>query len=201
MKLYYKSGACSLASHIALRELDLSFEAISVDLATKKTVSGGDFLQVTSKGQVPALELDNGGGVLTEGAAILQYIADLKPEAGLAPANGTLERYRLQEWLSYISGTLHGNFSPLFNQAADAAAKDAARTILARKFDYVTTALQGRDYLLGQFNVADAYLYVVLGWAPRVGIDLARWPQLVAYRANISARPAVQAALKAEGLN
>ena len=201
MKLYYKSGACSLASHIALRELNLPFEAVAVDLGTKKTASGGDFLKVTSKGQVPALELDDGAGVLTEGAAILQYIADLKPEAHLAPTHGTLERYRLQEWLSYISGTLHGNFSPLFNPAADTAAKEAARTILARKFDYMVTALQGRDYLLSQFSVADAYLYVVLGWAPHVGVDLVKWPQLIASRAKISARPAVQAALKAEGLN
>ena len=199
MKLYYKAGACSLASHITLCELGIPFEAIAVDLATKKTATGVDFLGISSKGQVPTLELDD-GQVLTEGAAILQYLADRKPAALLAPANGSLERYRLQEWLSFIGSDVHKNYSPLFNPASNEEAKAMSRTILGRKFDFLTTALGDREHLLSHYTVADAYLYVVLGWAPRVGIDLAKWPALVAYRERIGKRPAVVAASKAEGL-
>jgi glutathione S-transferase len=198
MKLYYKAGACSLASHIALRELGLPFEMVAVDLAKKTTASGADFNAINPKGYVPALELD-GGGVLTEGTAVLQYLADRKPAAGLAPANGTLERYRLQEWLGYINSELHKNFSPLFNPASTDAAKDGARANLTRRFKYVDAALAGRDYLLGsQFTVADAYLYTVFGWAGHVGIDTSAWKNLQAFHARVGARPAVQAAVAAE---
>ena len=198
MKLYYKAGACSLASQIALRELGLSFEMESVDLAKKKTASGADFWTINPKGYVPALTTDR-GEVLTEGAVILQYVADLKPEAGLAPPAGSLERYRLQEWLGYVNSEVHKSFSPLFDPTAPEPVRERARTLLARRLEYPAKVLASQPYLLGsQFTVADAYLYTVLGWAPHVGVDLTRWPSLVEYHARIAARPAVQAAHAAE---
>ena len=199
MKLYYSPGACSLASHITLRELGLPFEAVAVSLARKTTRTGADFNAINPKGYVPALELDDGGGVLTEGPAILQYLADRTPAAGLAPANGTLERYRLQEWLGFINSEIHKSFGPLFDRSAPAPAKAAARAAIVRRFDYVEAALGGREYLQGdRFTVADAYLYTVLSWTEKVGIERAQWPALAAYYARLRERPAVRAAHAAE---
>ena len=198
MKLYYSPGACSLASHIVLKELGLPFEAVAVDLKTKKTRAGADFSAVNPKGYVPVLELDS-GAILTEGPAVLQYLADQRPAAALAPANGSLERYRLQEWLGFINSEIHKAFGPLFDPTAAEDVKTAARERIARRLDYTQQALAGRDYLLGaQFTVADAYLYTVLNWTGFSGIDLGRWPALKAYHARIAARAAVQAAHAAE---
>jgi len=198
MKLYYSPGACSLASHITLRELGLPFQAVAVDLRKKTTQTGADFTTINPKGYVPALELD-GGAILTENPAILQYLADQRPAAALAPATGTLERYRLLEWLGFINSEIHKGFGPLFDPSAPDAAKDAARQRIARRLAYTAQALEGRDYLLGaQFTVADAYLYTVLNWTGFSGIDLGQWPGLKAYHARIAARPAVQAAQAAE---
>lgn len=201
MKLYYLPGACSLASHIALREAGASFDLDQVDKATKKTAAGTDFLAVNPKGYVPALSL-NDQEVLTEGAAILQYIADRHPEAGLAPAGGTLERARVNEYLNYVASDLHKAFSPLFNPASSDAEKAAAKANATRKLDYVEKLLaDGRDYLVGDgFTVADAYLFVVVNWALPTGIGLDAWPHVAAYHQRIAGRDSVQAALKAEGL-
>jgi len=200
MKLYYSPGACSLASHIVLEELGVPFEPVFVSLKRKVTAAGADFNAINPKGYVPVLELD-GGALLTEGTAILQYLADLKPAAGLAPANGTLERYRLQEWLGFINSEIHKAFGPLFDPSAADAAKDLARQRIARRFDYTEQALAGREFLVGnRFTVADAYLYTVLGWSDHAGIDLGRWPALRAYHARIATRPAVLAAQAAEKL-
>lgn len=200
MKLYYAPGACSLSPHIVLREAGVPVELARVDLATKKLESGDDFGTVNEKGYVPALVLDN-GEVLTEGPAIIQYIADQKPQSGLAPKAGTLERYRLQEWLNFIATEIHKSFSPLFNKAASDDWKQAATANLSKRFDYLSTRLAGKSYLLGEkFSVADAYLFTVLNWTGFVGIDLSRWPVLKAYHARVAARPRVQEALQAEGL-
>lgn len=198
MKLYFSPGACSLASHIALKELDLAHELAKVDLRSHRTAAGEDFNTINSKGYVPALQLDQ-GGVLTEGPAILQYLADRKPEAGLAPANGTLERYRLQEWLTFLNSEVHKGFSVYFNPASTDADKANAGTRLAKRLDWIQNALADAEFLMGkQFTVADAYLYTLLNWTGGVGIDLGRWPQLKAYHARIAQRPAVQAAHQAE---
>jgi glutathione S-transferase len=200
MKLYYSPGACSLSPHIVLHESGLSFSTERIDLKTKQTEAGADFLQINPSGYVPALQLD-GGEVLTEGPAIVQWIADQVPAKNLAPANGTLERVRLQEWLNFISTELHKSHSPLFNPAAPEEWKTVMRELLARRFATVAQKLEGRDYLLGaDFSVADAYLFVVMSWGRWVKVDVTPWPVLVAYQARIAARPAVQAALKAEGL-
>lgn len=200
MKLYYKAGACSLSPHIALLEAGLTFELEAVDLKTKLTASGADFTAINSKGYVPALVLDN-GKVLTEGAAIVQYIADLKPESGLAPANDSEARYELQSWLSFISTELHKPFGSLFNPAQSADWKAAAQALLSKRLDWVATQLGEREFLLGdRFTVADGYLFTVLGWANLVGFSLDAWPSLQAYRTRIGARPKVIEALKAEGL-
>lgn len=200
MKLYYKAGACSLSPHIALLEAGLDFELEAVDLKTKLTASGADFTAINSKGYVPALVLDN-GKVLTEGAAIVQYIADLKPQSGLAPANGSEARYELQSWLSFISTELHKPFGSLFNPAQGADWKAAVQALLNKRLDWVATQLGEREFLLGdRFTVADGYLFTVLGWANIVGFSLDAWPNLQAYRTRIGARPKVIEALKAEGL-
>ena len=199
MKLYFSPGACSLASRIALEEAGLPFEAVQVDLRTKKTKAGADFTAVNPKGYVPALELD-GGGVLTEGTAILQYLADQKPAAGLAPPAGSFERYRLQEWLGFINSEIHKSFGPLFNPAASEAVEEGAKALLARRLPIVEKALEGKDYLMGKFSVADAYLFTVLSWAPKTGVDLSAFPALAPYLARVGARPAVKAARAAEGL-
>jgi glutathione S-transferase len=198
MKLYYSPGACSLATHITLRELGLPFEAVAVDLAKKTTSSGADFNTINPKGYVPALELDD-GSILTEGTAIMQYLADQKPAAGLAPANGTLERYRLQEWLGFINSEVHKSFGPLFDATAAAAVKDAARKRIAKRLGFVEKSLAGRQFLMGdRFTVADAYLYTIAAWTGSMGIELAEWPALTAFQARVAARPAVQAAQAAE---
>ncbi|MFV3128666.1 glutathione transferase GstA [Niveispirillum sp. KHB5.9] len=201
MKLYYKAGACSLASHIALREAGFAPEIEAVDLPTHRTAGGADYYAINPKGYIPALVLD-GGEVLTEGVAIMQYVADQKPEAGLAPPAGTLGRARLQEALNFIATELHKSYSPLFNPATDAAGKERALAHLKRRLDLTESFLaDGRDFLLGaDFSVADGYLFTVLGWAGHVGLDLAAWPKLSALRARVAARPAVQATLKAEGV-
>lgn len=202
MKLYYAPGACSLASHLALIEAGLSFSIDKTDVRNRKTSTGEDFLALTGgKGYLPALQLDD-GTVLCEGVAILQYIVDQAPAAGLAPANGTLPRYQLQEWLNYIATEVHKNFGPLFNPASTPEMKEGAKTNLVKRFDWLSEKLTGRDFLMGaQFTVADAYLAVVLGWTRVVGIDLAgTHPVLGAYQTRVLSRPAAQAAMKAEGL-
>jgi glutathione S-transferase len=200
MKLYYTPGACSLSPHIVLREAGLSFDVEKVDLGSKKTESGKDFNTINPKGYVPALQLDD-GSILTEGPAIVQYLADKAPQSKLAPANGTLERYRLQELLGFIGTELHKGFSPLFNPTYPEDAKKIARDNLAKRFNYLNTFLEKGPFLTGeQFTVADAYLFTILGWTAFVKIDLGQWPVLKAYHARVAGRPAVQAALKAEGL-
>jgi glutathione S-transferase len=199
MKLYFSPGACSLSPHIVLREAGLPFTTVKVDLKTKAMEGGGDFRAVNPNGYVPLLELDDGAR-LTEGPAIVQYVADRAPQAKLAPANGSFERYRLQAWLNFITSELHKQFSPLFDPASADDLKARQREKLAGRFDWIVQQLAGRDYLMGEFTVADAYLFTVLNWCGWTGIDLARWPALQAYVARVAARPAVQAALKAEGL-
>lgn len=200
MKLYFSPAACSLASHIALREAGLDFELVKTDIRDKKTASGEDYRTINSKGYVPALQLDD-GQVLTENPAVLQYIADRKPERGLAPAAGSMERYRLQEWLGFIGSEIHKQFSPLFVPTTPEPAKQVAKDNIARRLAWTEQALGTRPFLLGEtFTVADAYLFTVLGWPQFAGMDLGQWPGLKAYHARIAQRPAVQAALKAEGL-
>jgi glutathione S-transferase len=199
MKLFLAPFACSLASHIALREAGIDFEPIKVDIRGKKTATGGDYFAVNPKGYVPALQLDN-GEVLTENVAVLQYIADRKPEKNLAPAAGTPERYRLLEWLAFINSEVHKNFSPLFNPAAVEGHKQFAKDLLAKRFDYLQSALGSKQYLMGnQFTVADAYLFTTLNWTGHVGMDLSKWPALKAYAERVAARPSAGAALGAEG--
>ena len=200
MQLYYSPGACSLASHIALREAGLNVELKRADTKTKKLEDGSDYFAVNSKGAVPALRLDN-GQVLTEGPVILQYLADQKPESGLAPKAGSLERYRLQEWLNYITSEVHKTFSPLWNPANEQAVKDYALTNLKKKFDWLNTQLAGKKYLTGDnFTVADAYLFTLVNWTNFLAIDLAPWPALKEFQARVAARPKVQEAMEAEGL-
>ncbi len=199
-KLYYAPGACSLSPHIALREAGLSFELEQVDLKEKKTKSGDDFLKINPKGYVPALKLDD-GYVLTEGPAIVQWIADQKPAAHLAPANGTTERYKLQEWLSFIGTELHKNFGPFFNPATPDATKAILAQTLAKRYAWVDEKLEGKDYVTGsQFTVADAYLFTITNWGQYVKFDLKDYPNVRAFQARVAARPKVQEALKAEGL-
>ena len=200
MQLYYSPGACSLASHIALREAGLNVDLKRADTKTKKLEDGSDYFAVNSKGAVPALRLDN-GQVLTEGPVILQYLADQKPESGLAPKAGSLERYRLQEWLNYITSEVHKTFSPLFNPAADDNVKAYAKLNIEKRFEWLNKQLAGKQYLTGnQFTIADAYLYVVANWSNFVGIDLGRWPDLKAFQDRVAARPKVKEAMEAEGL-
>ncbi len=200
MKLYMKPGACSLSPHIVLEESGLAYETENVDLATKLTASGKDYWAINPKGYVPALLLGN-GDLLTEGPAIIQYIADQVPEKKLAPANGSPERYRLQGWLTFIGTELHKSFSPFFNPAASDDWKFSAMANLTRRLAYTDEQLAGKSFLLGEdFSVADAYLFTVLGWAKFIKLDLSSWSKLVAFQARVAARPAVQAAMKAEGL-
>jgi glutathione S-transferase len=200
MKLYYKQGACSLSPHIALREAGLPVELVSVDLRTKTLQAGADFNAINAKSQVPVLELDDGQR-LTEGPAIVQYIADLRPQAGLAPPAGSLERVRLQEWLNFTTSELHKTFAPLFNPATPAEWKQTLVGNLGRRFDWLSHQLEGKSYLLGEkFSVADGYLFTVLSWAAHVGIDLAKWPVLKQYCDRVASRPKVREAMQAEGL-
>lgn len=200
MKLYFSPGACSLSPHIALREAGLPFELEQVNNQEKKTKSGQDYWTINGKGYVPTLELDNGQRI-TEGPVIVQYIADQKPGSGLAPANGTLERVRVQEWLNFVTSELHKSFSPLFRPTTPDAYKDITRQNLSKRLDWVEKQLEGKPYLTGdKFTVADGYLFVVLRWAPRVSVDLAKWPNLKAFVDRVAARPKVHEALVAEGL-
>jgi glutathione S-transferase len=200
MQLYFSPGACSLASHIALRESGLPFDLKRTDVKTKKVDDGSDFFAINSKGSVPALKLDN-GEVLTEGPAILQYVADQSPASHLAPKNGTLERSRVQEWLNFITSEIHKGFSPLFNPTVDAKVKEYTTQNLEKRFDWLNKQLTGKKYLTGDtFTIADAYLFVVTNWSNFVGIDLGRWPALKDFVARVAARPKVQEAMEAEGL-
>ena len=199
MKLYYFKGACSLAADIALREAGLKFELVRVDRHTRKAADGLDFNEVNPKGYVPALTLDN-GEVLTENVAVLQYIADRNPSAKLAPPAGTMERYRLMEWLSFINSEVHKGFSPLFREDAPQDTKDYTRKKLAERLDYLHRALGSKSFVMGeQYTVADAYLFTVLGWGAYVDVDIGRWPQLKRFVERIGARPLVMEALRAEG--
>lgn len=200
MKLYFSPGACSMSPHIVALEAGIDLELEKVDLKTKKTASGADYLAVNPKGYVPALQLDD-GAILTEGPAIVQYLADRAPGAKLAPANGTMERYRLQEWLNFISTELHKGFSPLFNPAITPEQRQATIDKLGTRFDYVVKQIAGKPFLLGDtFTVADAYLFTVLGWSNFVKVDMAKWPALTDYQQRIGARRAVQRSLEDEGL-
>ncbi|HEY9025835.1 MAG TPA: glutathione transferase GstA [Burkholderiaceae bacterium] len=200
MKLYYSSGACSLSPHIALREAGVKFELVRVSLQAHKLADGADYYGVNPKGQVPVLELDDGQR-LTEGPAIVQYIADHAPASGLAPAAGTMERYRLMEWLNFITSELHKGFSPLFDATMPAEAKAKFAAKLKDRLAYVDRQLEGRDYLMGErFCVADGYLFTVTNWAAHVGVDLSGLEHLGAWRARVAARPAVKEAMQAEGL-
>jgi glutathione S-transferase len=200
MQLYFAPGACSLASHITAREAGINLDLKRADTKTKKLEDGSDYFAINSKGAVPALKLDN-GQVLTEGVAIMQYLADQKPDSGLAPKNGTLERYRVQEWLNYITSEVHKSFSPLWNPTADPAVKTYALDGLKKKFDWLNTQLSGKKYLTGDtFTVADAYLFTVVNWTNFLSVDLAPWPALREFQARVAARPKVQEALEAEGL-
>ncbi|MGE5532649.1 MAG: glutathione transferase GstA [Bacteroidota bacterium] len=200
MKLYLKPGACSLSPHIVLEEAGLTYETEQVDLKTKVTATGADYWTINPKGYVPALLLDN-GELLTEGPAIVQYLADQVPAKKLAPANGTIERYRLQSWLTFIGTEIHKSYSAFFNPAAGDDWKATAKSLLERRYEYLNQQLEGKTYLMGEdFTVADAYLFTVSSWAKFVNFDLSKWPNVTAYVARVAARPAVQAALKAEGL-
>ncbi|HET9862576.1 MAG TPA: glutathione transferase GstA [Steroidobacteraceae bacterium] len=200
MQLYFAPGACSLASHITLREAGLPVDLKRTDTRTKKLEDGSDYFAVNSKGAVPALRLDD-GQVLTEGPAILQYLADQRPESGLVPRAGTLERYRVLEWLNFITSEVHKSFSPLFNPAADAKVKEYTTQNIEKKFDWLDKQLAGKQYLTGDtFTIADAYLFVVANWSNFVGIDLGRWPALKAFQERVAARPKVREAMEAEGL-
>lgn len=199
-KLYYSPGACSLSPHIALRESGLPFDLVMASTKTKKLADGTDYYTINAKGYVPLLELDDGQR-LSEGPAIVQYIADQAPAKNLAPAAGTMARYRLMEWLNFITSELHKGFSPLFNPAMPEEAKTLARTKLGERLAWVDSQLEGKDYLMGsQFTVADGYLFTVAGWGKYVGVDISGLKNLSAYMGRVAARPAVQEALKAEGL-
>ncbi len=200
MKLFFKPGACSLASHIVLKELGVGHEIEQVDTDEKTTASGQNYLEINQKGYVPALQLKS-GDVLTEGASILQYLSELN-SSFYSPQSGTIEKARLQEHLNYTASELHKAFNPFFNSAASEQDKEKAALNVAAKFDYIENLFKdGRDFLLGErFSVADAYLFVVSNWANFVNIDLSAWPKLHAFITRISSRPTVQAAMKAEGL-
>ena len=199
MKLYYSPGACSLSPLIALHEAGLAFEPVLASTKTHKLQDGTDYYTINPKGYVPLLELDDGER-LTEGPAIVQYIADQAPQSKLAPPNGTLARYRLQEWLNFITAELHKQFSPLFNAAVPEEFKAMQRKKLRDRLTWVDGQLEGKSYLMGEdFSVADGYLYTVTNWAQPMNIDLAGLDRLAAYRERVAARPAVQQARRTEG--
>lgn len=200
MKLYYFNGACSLSPHIVALEAGIPITLVRTDLKTKTTEDGADFTAINSKGSVPALQLDD-GRLLTEGPAIVQYLADLKPESDLAPKAGSFERYQLMEILNYITSEIHKTFSPLFNPATSSELREATIATLGKRFDWIAGFLGKKQFLMGDtFTVADAYLFTVINWSNFVKFDLSKWPTLVAYQAKIAARPKVKQALKAEGL-
>jgi glutathione S-transferase len=200
MKLFYASGACSLSPHIVAREAGIELSLQKVDLKTKTITTEGDFFAINPKGYVPTLQLDD-GEILTEGPTIVQYLADLKPEKGLAPAAGTMPRYHLQEWLGFINSELHKSYSPLFRPDTPAETRTDRLAYLAKRYAVVEKQLASHPYLLGnKFSVADAYLFTVTNWAPKVKFDLAPFPSVRAFQERVAARPAVQAAMKEEGL-
>lgn len=200
MKLYYMPGACSLSPHIVAREAGIDLELVKVDGKTKRTEHGADFLAINPKGYVPALELDD-GQLLTEGPAIVQYLADLKPASHLAPANGTLARYRLQEVLGYINSEIHKSYSPLFKPDTPEATRQERKEYLRKRYALLDSALAKHPWLLGEhFTVADAYLFTVTNWARHVDLDLSAFPAILAFQKRVAERPAVQAAMDAEGL-
>ncbi len=200
MKLYFAPGACSLSPHIVLEEAGIAAETEQVNNQEKTTKSGADYWRINPKGQVPALQLDS-GEMLTEGPVIVQYLADQKPASGLVPPAGTIERYRVQEWLNFITSELHKSFGPIFRPTTPDAFKTISKENLGKRFDWLDKQLAGRQYLMGEkFTVADAYLFTVLRWTARIQIDLGQWPNLKAYVDRVAARPKVQAAMKAEGL-
>jgi len=200
MKLYFAPGACSMAPHIVLREAGLPYELEQVDLAKHQTASGDDYTKINPKGYVPAIKLDN-GEILTEAATILQYLADQKPASGLTPPAGTMEHYRLLEWLNFIASEVHKQFGPLFNPKITTEWKQSQLNALSRRFDYLTERFSGRQYLLGdKFTVADAYLFTILNWSNFLKVDLGKWPTLKSYMARVAARPAVKETMTKEGL-
>ncbi len=199
LTLFFVPGACSLSADIVWREAGLDVSLCRVDVQTKRA-GEEDYLAINPKGYVPALRLDD-GQVLTECAVLAQYLADLKPQSGLAPASGTMARYRFQEWLNFTATEIHKGFGPLFNPKAPPEIRDAALARLSTRFDYLAAELSRRKYLMGEsFTAADAYLYTCLRWSERLGVDIARWPTLMDYFRRVGTRPKVQEALKAEGL-
>ena len=200
MKLYYSPGACSLAPHIVAREAGLPIDLVRVDLGAKKTETGADYYAVNGKGYVPAVELDD-GRVLTEAAAVVQYLADRKPESGLVPPPGTPDRYDQMEWLTFVSSELHKGLGGLFNPKANDDMKKVLKDKLAPRLAWLDKTLAGRTWLMGdRFTAADAYAYTILRWADPLHVDLTPYPNIRAYRERVAARPAVQEALRAEGL-
>lgn len=200
MKLYYSPGACSLSPHIALQEAGLAFEPVMTSTKSHKLQDGTDYYGINPLGYVPLLELDD-GTTLREGPAIVQYIADLAPTKNLAPAAGTMQRYRLQEWLTFIGTEIHKGFSPLFNPAMPEEAKTISKDRLKSRYQWLDKQLEGREFLMGEhFSVADGYLFTVTNWAKPTGVDLSSFPNVLAWHERIGQRPAVQAAMKAEGL-
>ncbi len=200
MKLYYAPGACSLSPHIVAREAGIPLDLVKVDTRTKLTEDGQNFTDINPKGYVPALLLDN-GELLTEGPAIAQYLAELKPEAGLVPANGSFERYRLLEVLGYINSEVHKSYSPLFNPSTTAETREEKQAYLRKRYALLEQHLASHDYLVGdRFSVADSYLFTVTNWARHVKLDLSEFPKLMDFQKRIAARPAVQEAMRAEKL-
>lgn len=200
MKLYYSPGACSLSPHIVLRELGLDFDVEKVDTRAKKTEKGTDYLTINPKGYVPALQLDD-GHVLTEGPTIVQYLADRKPSSGLAPAAGTMERYRLEEMLGFINSEIHKTYSALFNASNPAEVKEERTAYLKKRYGILEKQLAGKLYLFGnQFSVADAYLFTVTRWATPLKVDLSDFPNILAFQKRVAERPAARAAMEREGL-
>jgi glutathione S-transferase len=199
MRLYFSPGSCSLSPHIVLRETGTTFELEQVNNQEKKTKSGKDYWTVNPKGQVPCLELDN-GDTLTEGPVIVQYVAD-QNGSGLAGKPGSMERYRIQEWLNFTTSELHKTFGPILRPTTPDAFKEISRANLGKRFDWIDKELAGKQYLMGdKFSVADAYMFTVMRWTQRINVDLAKWPNIKAYMDRVGARPKVQEALKAEGL-
>jgi glutathione S-transferase len=200
MKLYYSPGACSLSPHIVAREAGIDLDLVKVDTGTHKTADGGDFYAINPKGYVPALQFDN-GEVLTEGPVIAQHLADKKPQSGLIPACGSNERYHVQEMQGYINSEIHKTYSPLFDKNATPQTRQEKGDYLRKRYALIDKQLQGRDYLFGdRFSVADAYLFTVTSWAAYVKLDISAFTNLAAFQKRVAARPAVQAAMKAEGL-
>jgi glutathione S-transferase len=198
MKLYYSPGACSLSPHIVAREAGIPLELVKVDLAAKKIAVDGDYLAFNPKGYVPALQLED-GSLLTEGPAIVQYLGDRKPESGLVPANGTPERYRMQEMLGYINSEIHKTYSPLFKPQTPEATVEERKAHLKKRYKLIDERLAGRQYLFGdKFSAADAYLFAVTNWAGYVKLDLSEYANLAAFQKRVSQRPAVQEAMRAE---